>query len=172
MLLLSDAFLRCVSFLLELLKSLKDKIMNKLLTPSPIVKTAMLRLALAWIGLIALAAPAAAQAPGQDTIVIKQAPQQSSGGGAPERKGTGLDERTEMSPGLKAKIARYTAVANNKADAQISLLSLDQRVESAGFSKTCVQDVGSTPAPSTGRYGPRNQDQIVVMRGDLVNICR
>jgi hypothetical protein len=146
--------------------------MNKLHTPSRILKTAMLHLALAWIGLIALAAPAAAQAPGQDTIVLKQAPQQSSGGGAAERKGTGLDERSEMSPALKAKIARYTAVASNKADTQVSLLSLEQRVESAGFSKTCVQDVGSTTSPAAGRYGPRNQDQIVVMRGDLVNICR
>jgi hypothetical protein len=146
--------------------------MNMLHTHSHTLKTAIFHLALVWIGWIALAAPTAAQAPGEDTIVIKQAPQQSSGGGAAERKGKGLDERSEMPPGLKAKIARYTAVANNKADAQVSLLSIEQRVESAGFSKTCVQDVGSTTAPSTGRYGPRNQDQIVVMRGDLVNLCR
>jgi hypothetical protein len=147
-------------------------IMNMLHTSPSVLKTALLHLALAWISLIALSAPAAAQAPGQDTIVIKQAPQQNSGGGAAERKGTGLDERSEMSPALKAKIARYTAVANNRADTQVSLLSLEQRVESAGFSKTCVQDVGSTTAPAAGRFGPRNQEQIVVMRGDLVNICR
>jgi hypothetical protein len=146
--------------------------MSKRCIPSLILKTAMLHLALFWIGLFALAIPAVAQAPGQDTIVINKAPQQGSGGGSPERKGTGLDERSEMSPALKAKIARYSAVANNKADSHASLLSLDQRIESAGFSKTCVQDVGSTTAPSTGRFGPRNQDQIVVLRGDLVNICR
>jgi hypothetical protein len=164
--------------------------MNTLHTSSHTLKTAMVYVALTWIGSLALATPASAQtlayvqtpaavqtpavvqAPGQDTIVIKQAPQQSSSGGAPERKGTGLDERSDMSPGLKAKIARFTAMANNKADSQPSLLSVEQQVQSAGFSKTCVQDVGSTTAPSAGRYGPRNQDQIVVMRGDLVNICR
>jgi hypothetical protein len=147
-------------------------IMNNLHAFISMHAAAMLPLVLAWVGLVATTTPAAAQAPGQDTIVIKQAPQQAPGGGGAERKGTGLEERAEISPGLKAKIARYTAVANNKVDAQISLLSLDQRIESAGFSKTCVQDVGSTTAPSAGRFGPRNQDQIVVMRGDLINICR
>jgi hypothetical protein len=44
-----------------------------------------------------------------------------------------------------------------------------------GFRKTCIQDVGSTIAAasnSTGKFGALPQDQIVVLKGDLVNICR
>ena len=44
-----------------------------------------------------------------------------------------------------------------------------------GMRKTCIQDVGSTIAAasnSAGKFGAMPQDQIVVLKGDLVNICR
>ncbi len=116
-----------------------------------------------------------AQAPGQDTIVLNSAPSSSGAGATPERPGKGLDERQEMPIGLKAKIARYTALSMGKGEDSASSQTIVQRAESAGFTKTCVQDIASNTAPTglgTGRYGPRAQDQVVVLRGDFINVCR
>ena len=45
-----------------------------------------------------------------------------------------------------------------------------------GMQKTCVQEVGSNTvsgaATGTGKYGPNQAPQVVVLRGDLVNICK
>ena len=45
-----------------------------------------------------------------------------------------------------------------------------------GMQKTCVQEVGSNTvsANTTGsaKYGPNQAPQVVVLRGDLVNICK
>lgn len=45
-----------------------------------------------------------------------------------------------------------------------------------GMQKTCVQEVGSntlsSSSASTLRYGSNQAPQVVVLRGDLVNICR
>jgi hypothetical protein len=42
--------------------------------------------------------------------------------------------------------------------------------------KTCVQEVGSNTVASgtanTARYGTAAAPQVVVLRGDLVNICK
>jgi hypothetical protein len=42
--------------------------------------------------------------------------------------------------------------------------------------KTCVQEVGSNTlsgsAAGASRYGPNPAAQVVVLRGDLVNICK
>lgn len=126
------------------------------------------------VWMMTLCAAAYAQAPGQDTITITKAPASQGGGGAPERTGKGLGERQDMPIALKAKIARYTAVASYKAESLIDSLNIEQQVESAGFNKTCIQDVASNTSSNTGagRFGPRAQDQVVVLRGDMVNICR
>ncbi|MBS7808432.1 hypothetical protein [Variovorax sp. PCZ-1] len=128
---------------------------------------------MAWM--MALCTSAFAQAPGQDTITITKVPANQGGGGAAERAGKGLSERQDIPIGLKAKIARYTAVASNKAESLIDPLNIEQQIESAGFNKTCIQDVASNTNSSgsgAGRLGSRVQDQIVVLRGDMVNICR
>ena len=43
-----------------------------------------------------------------------------------------------------------------------------------GFKTTCVQEVGSISGDAAlgTRYGPGQRDQVVVLRGDLVNICK
>lgn len=116
-----------------------------------------------------------AQAPGQDTIVLTKAPNTSGGSGLADRPGKGLEERQDMPIGLKAKIARYTALSIARGEESKATQSTLEQAESAGFSKTCVQDIGSSTAPSgisSGRYGPRAQDQVTVLRGDFINICR
>jgi hypothetical protein len=128
-----------------------------------------------WTGLLAISGIAHAQAPGQDTIVLKTAPAQGGGGGSPERAGKGLEEKQDMPISLKAKIARYTAMGMAKGEESQYAQNLVQQADSAGFNKTCVQDIGGTTAPTglgTGRYGPRNQEQVLVLRGDFINVCR
>jgi hypothetical protein len=130
---------------------------------------------LLWAGVLVVHGVAQAQAPGQDTIVLNSAPSFAGGGANPERPGKGLDERQDMPIALKAKIARYTALSMARGEDDAGSQTIVQRAESAGFNKTCVQDIASNTAPSglgTGRYGPRAQDQVVVLRGDFVNVCR
>lgn len=132
-------------------------------------------LCLASLGLLAAHDAVRAQAPGQDTIMLTTVPNINGGGGSPDRPGKGLDERQEMPIGLKAKIARYTALSISKGEESQAAQSTIERTESAGFNKTCVQDIASSAAPSgisTGRYGPRGQDQVTVLRGDFINVCR
>jgi hypothetical protein len=39
--------------------------------------------------------------------------------------------------------------------------------------RTCTQDLASnTNASAFNRYGPQTKDQIVVLKGDLINVCR
>ena len=56
----------------------------------------------------------------------------------------------------------------------------DERVTSTtiqdGARKICIQDIGSSVSNANNapfnRYGPKTDPQVVVLRGDLVNICR
>ncbi len=116
-----------------------------------------------------------AQPPGQDTVLLTTAPNMSGGGGNSDRPGKGLDERQDMPIGLKAKIARYIALGMSRGEETQVTSSTSDRADSAGFNKTCVQEIGSATPPTgmtSGRYGPRGQDQVTVLRGDLINICR
>ncbi len=125
--------------------------------------------------LISFISLAHAQPPGQDTIELKSAPNTMGGSGLPDLPGKGLEERQDMPIGLKAKIARYTALSMSRGEESQASESIIERAESAGFNKTCVQDIGSNVVPSglsSGRYGPRGQDQVTVLRGDFINVCR
>jgi hypothetical protein len=127
------------------------------------------------IGLSAITGMAYAQAPGQDTIVITTAPNSGGANGNPERPGKGMEQRSDMPIGLKAKIARYTALDMSRGEDNTKSENIVKQADSAGFTKTCTQDIASNTAPSgmgSGRYGPRPQDQVVVLRGDFINVCR
>lgn len=85
-------------------------------------------------------------------------------------------DNAEMPASLRAKVARFEAKSKGGFTNGIST---DENVKretiSDGFKKTCIQDVGSNTAASPqqpGRPGLANNQQIVVLRGDLVNICR
>jgi hypothetical protein len=77
---------------------------------------------------------------------------------------------------MDARIARFEAKAYSldttgiytDSDVKISTIT-------DGIRKTCIQDVGSSIAASSnsaGKFGAMPQDQIVVLKGELVNICR
>jgi hypothetical protein len=122
-----------------------------------------------------LVMPAVAAAPGEDTISISgfkpTAPGNGSGQGTV--KG-GLDPNEVVPAWLRAKITRYTARAFAENTQGINTDNqVVQSAQSNGMSKTCVQEVGSnTAASGSNKAGPKGQQQIVVLRGDLVNICK
>lgn len=124
-------------------------------------------------GLVALGA--AAQAPGEDPVVIRTRPTFDMSGASAAPKPSPVDEFNGIPAWMRARIARYQARAFSAEHAGI-LTDNDVVTTNAaqGMRKTCVQEVGSntTAAAATGqRFGPQNREQVVVLRGDLVNIC-
>lgn len=120
--------------------------------------------------------PCLAQAPGEDPVVLNKKliiQMQPTAGAAAS---SGLDNFNGMPSWLRARVARYEAKAFS-ADTT-GILTNNDAVSTAnaeGMQKTCVQEVGSnTVASSTGnnKYGPNQAPQVVVLRGDLVNICK
>ena len=134
----------------------------------------------AFLALCALAfsAPAWSQAPGEDPVVLTKkisVQMQPLGAGATS---TGLDNVNSMPSWLRARIARYEAKAMS-SDTQDVLTNNDAvtTANAEGMQKTCVQEVGSNTvaggnATGSSKYGPGQAPQVVVLRGDLVNICK
>lgn len=116
----------------------------------------------------------AQNAPGEDPIRIEsKVIIQGLPNGAAPRSGN-IGPVAEIPPWQRAKIARYEAKAfsGNKGD----ILTEKDVVNTAnndGFKTTCTQTIGSVvnaPGITTGAGFKPNQ-QVVVLRGDLVNIC-
>ena len=114
--------------------------------------------------------------PGEDPVVLSKriGVQMLPLGNA--RDSSQMSLPTELPASVKAKIARFEAKFN--ADQTTKGMSTDadvtQSATSDGLKKTCIQEVGSNTLPASAggsKVGPGNQ-QIVVLRGDLVNICR
>lgn len=122
-----------------------------------------------------LVLPAVAAAPGEDTISISGfKPAAPASGSGQAVVGGGLDANGAVPAWLRAKVTRYTARAYAENTQGINTDNeVVQSAQSNGMSKTCVQEVGSnTVAPGSPGFGLRGQQQIVVLRGDLVNICK
>jgi hypothetical protein len=122
-------------------------------------------------------AAALAQAPGEDPVVLsnKLAIQMQPTAGAAASQG--LDNFNGAPSWLRARIARYEAKAFS-GDTTGILTNNDvvSTANAEGMQKTCVQEVGSNTVSGnttgSGKYGPNQAPQVVVLRGDLVNICR
>ena len=120
-----------------------------------------------------LASATCMAAPGEDTIVLmKQVEhlQLPAGSGST----TSNTPTTAQRPSnVKAKIARLEAkVFSTIADGITTDADIKTTITAGTQRKSCVQDVGSnTTTTGAQRFGPGNTQQIVVLRGDLVNIC-
>lgn len=118
-------------------------------------------------------------APGEDTIHLDGPVQYTFSPGPPLAPSGNRDSSYDVPAWMKARMSRYTAKAYS-AQADDGTIFTDSDVVTTsyaeGFSKTCVQEVGSNVAASDGalgtRYGPNQREQVVVLKGDLVNICR
>ena len=116
---------------------------------------------------------AAIAAPGEDPILLTKsvAPMQlpmGSGGGS-----SSTPSAAQLPSSVKAKIARLEAkVFSDLTDGVYTDADVKTTVTAGNQRKSCIQDVGSNTATSgPQRFGPGQSQQIVVLRGDLVNIC-
>lgn len=131
----------------------------------------------AWSLCLNLCGVAWAQAPGEDPVILTKkltVQMQPTGAATPS---SNLDGNTSMPAWLRARIARYEAKAFSEDTSGV--LTNNDVVTTAnaqGMQKTCVQEVGSNTVSSgsanTARYGTTAAPQVVVLRGDLVNICK
>jgi hypothetical protein len=116
----------------------------------------------------------AQSAPGEDPLKITGKVEHFSSPNGPAPRSGSLEGSGEMPAWLKAKVARYEAKAfSASADDGTMLTDKDVTNTSAtqGLRRSCNQDLGSTT--TTARPGrPGNNQQIVVLRGDVVNVCR
>jgi hypothetical protein len=131
----------------------------------------------AWSLCLNLSGLAWAQAPGEDPVILTKkltVQMQPTSAATPS---SSLDGNTSMPAWLRARIARYEAKAFSEDTSGV--LTQNDVVTTAnaqGMQKTCVQEVGSNTvssgAANTSRYGTTAAPQVVVLRGDLVNICK
>lgn len=131
----------------------------------------------AWCLCLPLFGCAWAQAPGEDPVILTKkftVQMQPTGAVTPS---SNLEGNTSMPAWLRARIARYEAKAFSEDTSGV--LTNNDVVTTAnaqGMQKTCVQEVGSNTVASgtanTARYGTTAAPQVVVLRGDLVNICK
>lgn len=108
--------------------------------------------------------------PGEDPVVLERKPSYPMlplGTGA---RSSAADQRGDMPDWQRAKASRYQA--KSFAQDRGNVLTERDVINAAtddGFKTTCTQNVGSAVLPR-GIVAAGNE-QVVVLRGDLVNIC-
>jgi hypothetical protein len=114
--------------------------------------------------------------PGEDPISMTKVTKTDMRPTAPQQLSGSLDPLFGMQGWLKARVTRYEARAysDNAADTIVSDNDAVTTASAQGLKKVCVQEVGSTAASAGfgNKYGPKGAAQIVVLKGDLVNICK
>jgi hypothetical protein len=112
--------------------------------------------------------------PGEDPVILTKRVSTVQLPDSNRPKSTPLDN-PEMPASLRAKVARFEAKANSDSTSGFSTdKDATRETSSDGFKKTCIQEVGSTSSPSgpNPANSPAGNQQIVVLKGDLVNICK
>jgi hypothetical protein len=119
---------------------------------------------------------AAAQAPGEDPVIVKGKLSVQMQATGPAPKSGNIENTNGMPAWMRARVTRYEAKA---ASSDTTGILTDNDVVSTataeGLQKTCVQEIGSRTVSSTtpgSKYGPNQTSQVVVLRGDVVNICK
>lgn len=121
--------------------------------------------------MLASATTCALAAPGEDPVQILGKVNYLQIPTAPRSVSGSIVYKTGMPDYAKAKIAHYVAKSFSADTSGISTeKDVVSSVQTNGMGGvTCVQTVQPT-APAAG--AAMGQDQVVVIRGDLVNICR
>ena len=131
------------------------------------------------LGLLGLPSLIWAQAaPGEDPVMLgSRVSYQAFPTAAPPKSGA-LDPAKDLPAWLRAKVSRFEAQAYTDNPQGVSTdRDVITTTRSEGTRRTCVQEVGSSTTmlrPGTGsQVTPANtNNQIVVLRGELVNVCR
>ena len=122
-------------------------------------------------GMLASASTCALAAPGEDPVQINGRVSYLQMPTAPRSVSSSIVYKTGMPDDAKAKIAHYVAKSYSANTGNVKtnkdVVSSVQTNSAGGVS--CVQSIQPT-APGSG--GMMGEDQVVVIRGDLVNICR
>jgi len=116
-------------------------------------------------------------APGEDPLILSDSVKYVFAPGGRFQASGNMDASLQLPAWMKAKMTRYTAKAFSATADDGSIYTDNDVINTAqtnGFRTTCVQEVGSISGPPAmgSRYGPGQRDQVVVLRGDLVNICK
>ena len=123
----------------------------------------------------------AQRAPGSDPIVLGAKVNYLALPVAPVKPSESLHLGTGIPSFLQAKIARYEAKAFSQLDGGDGTVYTERDVVSRqtgnALQRTCTTEVASNTivpgAGPSGRYGPGvGGDQIAVLRGDVVTICK
>jgi hypothetical protein len=138
-----------------------------------------LKAMLLWLGLLSGTSGLAwAQAvPGEDPVQLGRVSYMAFPTAAATRSGS-LDPALDLPAWLRAKVSRYEAQSFTENPMGMSTDSdIVTTTRSEGTRKTCVQEVGSSttmlrPGSSSQVTQANNNTQVVVLRGDLVNVCR
>ena len=123
--------------------------------------------------LVLLAAPLAqAQAPGEDTLTLTKPVTYLELPTARRAPSEDIRYHQELPSNVAAKIGRYTAGAYAPTPGSDIQTERDvvQSVKTNGLYTTCTQLVASTTAGAAG-IKSTGKDQVVVLRGDMINIC-
>lgn len=120
----------------------------------------------------ALVPIAAIAAPGEDPVTISGRVTYLQLPTAPVARSGNLEYRKDMPDDVAAKVSRYTAKAYtpNLGDIKTEK-DVVQSVQTNGTQTTCTQSIGSVSAAGSQGVKSTGKDQVVVLRGDLINIC-
>lgn len=125
----------------------------------------------------------AQRVPGEDPVRIEGKVSHLSLPMPAAAKPVGLDGSGELPAWLRAKAARFEAKVYSASVDDGSVFSdndVNNTTTTQGVRRSCVQEVGSNTQASTAVGRPaasgtpktNANQQVVVLRGDLVNICR
>ena len=129
-----------------------------------------------WLALTSVVAQVGAQpVPGEDPVTLNQKVTREMLPLNPIAPSAAQNNNQEMPSWMEAKLARLLAKAFSSETTGIQTdENMVNTVATNGLRKVCIQELASNSAQAaaTSRYGPKTDPQIVVLRGDLVNICR
>ncbi|RMX06438.1 hypothetical protein D8I35_07860 [Corticibacter populi] len=123
----------------------------------------------AWLASLAWAQPI----PGEDPLVIQSPLQYQQFPGYGGAASGGLDPSSDLPAWMRARVSRFEAQAYGIHSSVYTDNDVVTTAATQGLRKVCVQEVASNTTASGSMVTPANgRDQIVVLRGDLVNVCR
>jgi hypothetical protein len=116
-------------------------------------------------------------APGEDPISLSDPVQYASMPTPGPSTSGNLDGLIGNPAWAQARMSRYQAKAFSATADDGTIYTDDDvvtTVQRKGFQTTCTQEVGSVSGEAAlgSQYGPNKREQIVVLRGDLVNVCK
>jgi hypothetical protein len=144
------------------------------------LKINLLRTAFAAIFSFWALIPAIAQhAPGEDPVILTVKVGVNMLPASTGSKSTGMDPNMDMPAWMRARVTRYESKAYSSSSSDILTNSdVVTTATASGLKKACVQEIGSNTTSGASnnsgfaQYGPKGQPQVVVLKGDLVNICK